>query len=438
MDNPDAVRAAPAVQFSHDLDETKAESAAELPEAIEETPTLSWETIRQWPKRPTPTQTLAVRRLVAKYKQRVPSSDEYEHLCRSETSNGTFEGEHSARATCGVTTTAAGKSIAMQSVDQFYFGVVQDGIDFIYEGQLDVNVPHGYGVGSFANGERFIGVWADGTPAGLGRRMAKDCQHGWFYGMTAVYLHQERPVVVALPPRSKEQPHLDLYLVGERLETARLKRFRQVFDRWLAVVCSEAEATAIECRTVAFSAWANGCKAQLASVRHEGMRLQRNDQNQQLVAKVRAFVAQEAAATEKNELRQARLRHATLVNTTTVACLGIERRSAELLQQDLAAIESELTTAKAAERRCLALQREYSEIRRRIHEGKVELNALRQARRAPNAVRKPSIMPRRQRRSSAKIYVQEADEDAISNVCGIDGCNCHIAKDIFHPNGDPD
>ncbi|RHZ39055.1 hypothetical protein DYB31_004675 [Aphanomyces astaci] len=359
---------------------------------------FSWEVVREWPDRPRHARRLAIDRFVSKPR---PLQHDFAFLCRQETTNGIFEGDHCDVTTMGVTTTTSGKSIALQSFDPDHtFGIVQDGVDLIYEGELRVNMPHGYGVGSYARGERFVGIWAHGQPSGLGQLTSAAtpslCHYGWIFGTTVVHAWEKgKPVDVPLPPPPRDQPLSGLYVMCKRLEIARLYRFRHVMDQWLAAICTQTVTTSIHSRTIAFGAWTQACIAQQASIRREGLQLHSQDTDDQLFQKVKALVAHEATVRDKNELRKERLRHATLTNTTTVACLGIERRSTELVQADLDAIEAELQDAKA------------------------------------------SLL--RGRRRSAKVYVNErSDEDAgIAFVCGVDGCDCQVDKTVFHPLGDP-
>ncbi|KAF0700363.1 Aste57867_9113 [Aphanomyces stellatus] len=416
-------------------------------------PTDSIESIREWRHRPAAARLRAVRARVAVVSGKgvSPPPPPLDCLCRSETSNGIFEGHHGVDATCGVTTTAVGKSIAMQSFDiDHTFGIVQDGSDFIYEGELDVNIPHGYGVGTVGE-VRFIGVWVAGRPCGLGAcTRGRDTTRGWFAGPSAVVALEPGQAIPALTlplPMPRDQPLSGLYVLCRRLETARLSRFRRVLDTWMSAVCAEVVAVALQARTVAFVAWANACTAQQAAMRHEGLQLHSRETDDGLMVRVKALVASEAAVREKNALRQKRLQYAELTHTTTVACLGIERRSTELLQAELDLVEAELADAKATERRCRAMQEEYADIRARIEQGKVKLNAMKQTRRhdamaagstAAVMMRKPSMVPMPRRRSSVKVYVGDAPkkDDTIAYVCGVEGCDCHVPKDVFRPEGD--
>ncbi|RHY30063.1 hypothetical protein DYB32_004649 [Aphanomyces invadans] len=318
-----------------------------MPEPVESL--WSWEVIREWRDRPGLARRLAIDQIVRKPR---PLQHEFGCLCRQDTTNGMFEGDHCDATTTGVTTTAAGKSIAMQSMDPDHtFGIVQDGTDLIYEGELRVNVPHGYGVGCYGSGERFVGIWAMGQPCGLGRLTCpvapNESHYGWIFGTTVVHAWEKRDVDVPLPPPPQDQPLRGLFAMCKRLEVARLHRFRQAMDQWVAAICTQVVATAIDSRTIAFGAWAQACIAQQACIRKEGLQLHSQDTNDDLFHKVKDLVAIQQAVMEKNELRQARLRHSIMTNTTTVACLAIERRSTELVECELETIELELQDAKA-------------------------------------------------------------------------------------------
>ncbi|OQR98555.1 hypothetical protein ACHHYP_08327 [Achlya hypogyna] len=352
----------------------------------------------------------------------------------------TFEGLVSPVGKCGVVTALTGATVAMcLSVGGSGFGIVSSA-DLAYEGELFNGVPDGYGVGTFTTGHVFAGYWVHGAPEGLGQQALaldpnSDVGFGWYHGPHALQL--VRPLHTPLPPpplpmrRPSEQPLLGLYTAGRALEAQRRRQCQHVVSLWAARVCRASVAAAVEARGLAFESWRRAATAQAASCQAACDALRTRGTDPVLKERLDVVVARQQLAKDREVLRQARSAKAQQVQTTTVTCLGIERRSMALMQAELDDLDNELRSVRLARARCDAIHDEIADLRRRIEDRKVELHAMRRRHRP---VVQPAP-PRRLRSQAALPELPPEESPVIAYVCGVAGCACGVPKDVFRRLG---
>ncbi|OQR81837.1 hypothetical protein THRCLA_11360 [Thraustotheca clavata] len=391
--------------------------------------------IREWKHRPSLARTSLIHAQFTSFRMDDSPNNNGNFVQENLDDTRTFEGVKNGDEKCGVVTTTSGctVSIVVES-NGIGFGVIhQEG--FIFEGELYEHEPHGYGVGTFADGNVFAGYWFNGKPQGLGQfsiQPKSKAGYGWYFNRQLLYVinSTETPLEILniqLPRKPQEQPLLGLFTMCRILETQRLRRFQSVFDRWTTNICQQSILAAYEARILAFNCWRKAGLAQVASIQNTCNVLRRSGTDQELKSHLDTVVAHQNNVKERQALRNVRLDNAKVVLTTTTTCLGIEQKSKNLMQAELDTIEAELIDARRAKLRCDVIQKELTELRKCIENRQVDLHALRR--------RNQSILPPARRRHGKKsvAILPEAitTQEEILYVCGVPGCNCGVPKDVF-------